>query len=131
MNSKQIYLAPKAPIPGLNGVNVNQLFAGLFHQFDKLGPCPCNKNCLCLDLGKKGVKEFCTLFGGRVVDNISGKTDFLVIGSVPSSKKVKVAESKPKMKIITIQVILLFVCILIFDAILILDCIYNYKSIII
>ena len=79
------------PRPGLNGAQ-----AGAFRgqTFVMTGIFPEVGGGAGLELGKGRVKGMIESFGGRVTSAVSGKTDFLVVGTQPGAKKVLDAVDK-------------------------------------
>ena len=85
------------PVPGTNGVNVNQLlhikllltgWTDIFGDF--VAGKQCSKNCQghFLNRGKRSLKTLCQSFGGHVLCEISGKLDILVVGNEYSFLKL-------------------------------------------
>jgi BRCT domain type II-containing protein len=99
---------PGPPKPGLNGISHGQLIGlifvvtGIFYDLATVVN-HCQKNCKCLDHGKKELKAMIVNFGGKVVNDISCNVDYLVIGDEPGCVKVSQTESTPT-EVISVKV---------------------------
>ena len=99
LKSAPLKIVPDAPVPGINGINFNQLqgqtccLTGRFFEFVDV-PGACSRNCKCLNLGKPEARVLISNFKGKSVLDISGTVNFLVIGDEPGKKKVQDAKTK-------------------------------------